>query len=80
MQLKPDLITLDLDMPGLNGYEVLSFIRATPELAKLKVVVISGLAEEALAKAKAHGADAVLAKPFENTTLSNVIAELLRQD
>lgn len=77
MQQKPDLITLDLDMPGLNGHEVLSFIRQTPELAELKVIVISGLAEDELAKAKANGADAVLSKPFENSTLSNVIADLL---
>lgn len=77
IQLKPDLITLDLDMPGLNGFEVLNFIRQTPELAQLKVVVISGLAEVELEKAKANGADAVLTKPFENTTLSNVIADLL---
>lgn len=77
MQQKPDLITLDLDMPGLNGFEVLTFIRQMPELALLKVIVISGLAEDELAKAKANGADAVLSKPFENSTLSNVIADLL---
>ncbi|WP_423186311.1 response regulator [Alishewanella sp. d11] len=77
MQLKPDLITLDLDMPGLNGFEVLSFIRQTPELINLKVVIISGLAESELEKAKALGADAVLAKPFENSTLSNIISDLL---
>lgn len=77
MQLKPDLITLDLDMPGLNGFEVLSFIRQMPELALLKVIIISGLAEDELAKAKANGADAVLSKPFENNTLSNVIVDLL---
>lgn len=77
MQLKPDLITLDLDMPGLNGFEVLNFIKQVPEFAQLKVVVISGLPEADLEKAKAHGADAVLAKPFENSTLNNVIADLL---
>lgn len=77
MQLKPDLITLDLDMPGLNGFEVLNYIKQIPELAQLKVVVISGLPEADLEKAKASGADAVLAKPFENSTLSNVIADLL---
>lgn len=77
MQLKPNLITLDLDMPGLNGFEVLNYIKQTPELASLKVVVISGLAESELVKAKAAGADAVLAKPFENSTLKNVIADLL---
>lgn len=77
MQLKPDLVTLDLDMPGLNGFEVLNYIKQLPELAQLKVVVISGLPEADLAKAKACGADAVLAKPFENSTLCNVIVDLL---
>ncbi|GGW56936.1 transcriptional regulator [Alishewanella tabrizica] len=77
MQLQPDLITLDLDMPGLNGFEVLTFIRQTPELAGLKVLVISGLSEDDLVKAKTLGADAVLPKPFENTALSALVTKML---
>jgi excisionase family DNA binding protein len=78
-QFKPDVLTLDLAMPGLNGYEVLQFIRQQPEFSALKVLVISGLGNEALSKAFEYGADAVLNKPFENTELQAIVAGLLTQ-
>ncbi len=79
LSLKPDLVTLDLNMPALNGFEVLSYIRNHPELNQIKVVVISGLADEDLAKAKALGADACLNKPFDNAALLSVARELTHQ-
>jgi len=75
---KPDLITLDLSMPGLDGYEVLKFIREQPELAAVRILVISGLGEAELQQAKLLGADAVLAKPFENQQLLQLVQQLLR--
>ncbi|WP_333608454.1 response regulator [Arsukibacterium sp.] len=77
MQHKPDLITLDLAMPGLDGFEVLSFIREQPELSKVKVLVISGMDRAQLAKAQQVGADAVLSKPFENNELIQLVNSLL---
>lgn len=79
MQLKPDLITLDLAMPGLDGFEVLSFIRQTPELASTKVLVISGLAHSDLRQAEQNGANATLSKPFENSALQMHVATLLAE-
>lgn len=75
---KPDLITLDLSMPGLDGFEVLKFIREQPELAAVRIIVISGLEQAELAKARQLGADAVLAKPFENEQLLLQVQQLLR--
>lgn len=75
--VKPDLITLDLSMPGLDGFEVLRFIRQQPELAAVKILVISGLSQTELEKAKMLGADAVLAKPFENAQLLLQVQHLL---
>jgi two-component system response regulator VicR len=66
---KPDLVTLDLSMPGLDGFEVLQFIRQQPELNHLKILVVSGLSEIELQKALDLGADAVLPKPFDNEQL-----------
>ena len=71
---KPDLITLDLSMPGLDGFEVLKFIREQPELAAVRILVISGLELE---KARPLGADALLAKPFENEQLLQLVQQLL---
>ena len=76
---KPDVITLDLSMPGLDGFEVLSFIRQQPELAAVRILVISGLGAEELARARALGADATLAKPFDNDELLRQVQQLLHQ-
>lgn len=75
---KPDLITLDLSMPGLDGFEVLRFIRQQPELVAVKILVISGLAQTELEKAKVLGADAVLGKPFDNQQLLQQVQHLLQ--
>ncbi|MEH6734871.1 MULTISPECIES: response regulator [unclassified Shewanella] len=74
---KPDLITLDLAMPSLDGFEVLQFIRQQPELAELKILVLSGLSEHELQKALDLGADAVLSKPFDNDKLRSLVNSLL---
>lgn len=75
---KPNLITLDLSMPGLDGFDVLTFIRAQPEIADIKIVVISGLSDTELQKALLLGANAVLPKPFDNTQLISTINNLLK--
>lgn len=73
----PALITLDLQMPGLTGYDVLSFIRQTEELSSVKILVVSGLDDTALKLALAEGADDVLQKPFDNEDLINKVNILL---
>jgi serine/threonine-protein kinase len=42
----PDLVVLDFDMPGLNGLETLSFLRALPNGARARVLVVTGAVEE----------------------------------
>lgn len=74
---KPHLVTLDLSMPKLDGYEVLQFIRQQPEMAHIKIVVISGLSEYGLNKALDLGADVALSKPFDNVQLRDVVSQLL---
>ena len=77
MSEDPALVTLDINMPGLNGFEVLQFIRQRPELAELKVIVISGLDDVDLQHAMNLGADAYLKKPFDNQELITLAARLL---
>ena len=77
MKDRPFLVTLDLSMPGLSGYDVLSFVRETPEIASTKILVISALGGEALQKAIDLGADAILNKPFDNQELVEVINKLV---
>lgn len=75
---KPNLITLDLSMPGLDGFEVLKFIREQPELAAVRILVLSGLGQAELEKAIQLGANAALSKPFENEQLLKLVQQLLR--
>lgn len=65
----PDLITLDIQMPEMDGGEVLACIRRTDYLSHLKVLVVSGLDEETLKKFVTKGADDFLNKPFESSEL-----------
>ncbi len=61
------LITLDLQLPGIDGWEFLDEIRKNPELAQVPVVIIAGLAESNMAL---HGgAAAVLQKPISRAQL-----------
>ncbi len=73
----PALVTLDLQMPGFAGYDVLSFIRQTAGLEQVRVLIVSGLNDANLERALAAGADAVLPKPFENEELIKAVGKLL---
>ena len=73
----PALMTLDLRMPGLDGFQVLDYVRQDPELARLKVLILSALPEERLRQAVAAGADDALAKPFDATELVHRTQALL---
>ncbi len=47
--LKPDLLITDLDMPGVDGLEMLKVLRRNPVLANMQVLVITGMSESAVA-------------------------------
>jgi DNA-binding response OmpR family regulator len=70
----PDLVLLDLMLPGLNGFEICRRIRADKETAKLPVIIVTGLHSEAdSADARASGANAFLTKPVKAEDLMRVI-------
>jgi CheY-like chemotaxis protein len=71
MHPMPDLLLLDLLMPGMNGFEFLSWRKASPVLSKVPVIILSGLGDKTqIERALALGADSYLAKPadFEGWT------------
>lgn len=63
---RPDLVIMDINLPGLDGLQVLQRIRANPELKQLPVVMFtsSNMVEDVHA-AERHGADMFLVKPFD---------------
>ena len=69
----PSLVLLDLKLPYINGFEVLSWIRQQPELACINVVVLTGSAEKKdQNKASALGANSYLVKPPTPEALNSV--------
>ncbi|RMF17315.1 MAG: response regulator [Gammaproteobacteria bacterium] len=73
----PHLMVLDLAMPGMDGFQVLEFIRSEPQFASIKVLVLSGMSQADLDEARDRGADRVMAKPFDNDALEEAVATLL---
>ena len=67
----PDLMTLDLMMPGMTGWEVLKQLKADPELKRIPVVIVSVLANEG--KGSLFGAVDFVTKPFEREDLLRVL-------
>lgn len=69
-QARPDTVLLDIEMPGLNGYEVLAHLKADPELQDIPVVFLTGNTgtEDIVAGLRA-GAQDYLKKPFETAEL-----------
>ena len=72
----PSLITLDLSMPGMDGFAVLKYIRENESLKNIKIIVISALDDSKLKQAKSEGADLCISKPFEKADLLKSIASL----
>jgi CheY-like chemotaxis protein len=74
----PDLIVLDMMMPGRTGLDVLRDLRAEPKFATTPVVMLTARARSSDREAAAEsGADRYLAKPFSPLELISVVEELL---
>ena len=75
--VEPAVITLDIMMPRLDGWEAASRLRADPETAGIKVVLLSARAQEAdLERGDRIGVDAYLTKPFDPDELIEIVRRL----
>ena len=74
----PDLVLLDIMLPGIDGYEVCEIVRLNPKLRGIKIIFLTAKGREVeIAKGLALGADAYIVKPFSNTELVAKVKELL---
>ena len=81
LQEEPDIILLDIQMPALDGYEVLRRIRANPRVAALPVIAVTAFAmQEDCEKALAVGFDDFVTKPVDIASLRSKIRTLLGRD
>lgn len=77
-EFKPDLILLDMRMPGLDGHEICVMIRKDPAGQDVKIIMISGAMDmDAVERVAAAGANDFLAKPFRNEFLKLKVERIL---
>ena len=74
---RPDLIVLDVMLPGMSGIEVLEELRSSDSLKDIPVVVITAWSHAEI-DVQVAGADRFVSKPFDPDELSNAVEELLR--
>ncbi len=76
--LRPDLLLLDVMLPGVSGFEICRRMRADRELAGIRIMMLTARGRESeVAKGLALGADAYVTKPFGTRELLASIRELL---
>jgi PAS domain S-box-containing protein len=76
-EFKPDIVLLDLGLPGMNGYEVARAIRARPELGRPFLVAVTGWgAPEDRLKSKQAGLDEHLTKPVDISVIELLLTSL----
>ncbi len=74
----PDFMTLDVNMPGVSGLEVVKYIRRDPRIADMPVIIISSDAQTAeMAKALLAGANVFLPKPVDYERLELAVKDVL---
>jgi chemosensory pili system protein ChpA (sensor histidine kinase/response regulator) len=79
-QQKPDICLLDVEMPNLNGYDVLELMATDPEMAKTKVIMLTSRSTvKHMQHALSLGASAYLTKPCSQDDLFQTIERALKK-
>lgn len=80
IELKPDLILLDIRMPGMDGFEVCKRLKKDPKYKDIPIIMFTAQSErECIAKATECGAVDYLAKPYEPDILLRKIRMSIRK-
>ena len=79
-RMKPDLVLLDLMLPGLDGFAVAERIRGTPELAATRIIMLTARTQNAdIVRGLSCGADDYVTKPFDRLVLLARVRAVLRR-
>lgn len=77
---KPDLVLLDVMLPGLDGFAVARRIRATPELAATRIIMLTARTQpDDIVRGLESGADDYVTKPFDRAVLLARVRAVLRR-
>ncbi len=75
---RPDLVFLDVMMPKINGFEVTQRVRSDPELAGIKIILLTAKGQESDREVgKTAGANDYMTKPFSPTKILDRTREIL---
>ena len=78
---RPDVVLLDMRMPGIDGLEVMRQMKRDPRLADIPVIFVSANAQETAKRAALNaGGKLFLEKPFESRALLESIRSVLEHD
>lgn len=78
--VRPDVITLDVVMPRLDGFGTAARLRSDPRTRHLPVAIVSACTQYEVDSGAAAGVDAFLAKPFEPAELVRLVRQLIRRE
>ena len=79
-RMKPDLVLLDLMLPGLDGFTVAARIRETPDLAATRIIMLTARTQnEDIVRGLTCGADDYVTKPFDRLVLLARVRAVLRR-
>lgn len=78
-RVRPDVITLDVVMPRLDGLRTAARLRADPRTRDLPLAIVSACTQHEVEAGLGVGVDAFLAKPFEPDELVRMVRELLER-
>lgn len=77
IDVRPDVMTIDVKMPRLDGFDTVQRLRADPRTRDLKIAMVTACAQEAdVRRGDEVGVDAYVTKPFDPTTLVRTVREL----
>ena len=77
---KPDLVLLDIMLPGIDGFEVCEIVKLNPEWKHIKIIFLTAKGRDVdIAKGMVLGADEYIAKPFSNKQIVESIKRLLEE-
>lgn len=80
LENRPDLVILDVMMPGQSGWEVCRSIRETDSLKNMGVIMLTGVGHRMNEMTSPlYGADGYLDKPFEFDDLDNLVSDVLKK-
>jgi DNA-binding response OmpR family regulator len=75
----PDLVFLDLNIPGVSGTDVLSALKGDPATASVSVIIVTATGEEGRERVIRLGADEYFTKPFSPLALLGTVERVLER-